>query len=150
MFLLILSTIVVLAIAVFLPETIRSIAGDGTLRLTGIHNPLIRRFIMEPDYMEDPEDLAVRPKVTLVTFAEPLRLVVEKDILASLVFGGMIYTVWSMVVASTTGLFKDRFNLNELVLGLVFIPNGMPDPLHSTSGKSRYPRPLLNRTCNRD
>src|SRR5205823_3827741 len=105
-FLLILSSIVVIAIAMFLPETLRTIAGNGTLRLTGIHQPLICRFTKEPSYMEDPDDTVALPKVTLSTFLEPLGFVVEKDILVSLVFGGMVYTVWSMVVASTTGLFK--------------------------------------------
>ncbi|KAK1750996.1 major facilitator superfamily domain-containing protein [Echria macrotheca] len=124
-FLFILSSIVVIAIAVFLPETLRTIAGNGTLRLTGIHQPLIRRFTKEPSYMEDPDDTAALPKVSLSTFLEPLRLVVEKDIFVSLVFGGMVYTVWSMVVASTTGLFKPLFGLSELTLGLVFIPNGL-------------------------
>lgn len=64
------------------------------------------------------------------TFIAPLKLLIEKDILASLVFGGAVYTVWSMVVASTTGLFKEHFQLDELKLGLVFFPNGayLPKP----------------------
>jgi MFS family permease len=36
-FLLILSSITVLAIVIFLPETLRIIAGDGSLRLAGIY-----------------------------------------------------------------------------------------------------------------
>jgi hypothetical protein len=48
----------------------------------------------------------------------------EKDILVSLIFGGAVYAVWSMVVASTTGLFKDRFALNDVLAGLAFLPNG--------------------------
>ncbi|KAF2790377.1 MFS general substrate transporter [Melanomma pulvis-pyrius CBS 109.77] len=124
-FLLILSTLTIIAIIIFLPETLRSIAGNGSLRLTGIHQPLIRRLRKEAPYMADRDDSYSPPKVTLKTFVEPLLLLKEKDILLSLIFGGTIYAIWSMVTSSTTGLFKQAFNLNELLLGLAFLPNGL-------------------------
>lgn len=74
--------------------------------------------------MEDPGEKPEVPKVTFKTFAAPVKLLAEKDIIALLVSGGMVYTIWSMVVASTTGIFQDRFGLNELLLGLAFLPNG--------------------------
>lgn len=74
--------------------------------------------------MEDPGEKPEVPKVTFKTFASPVKLLAEKDIIALLVSGGMVYTIWSMVVASTTGIFQDRFGLNELLLGLAFLPNG--------------------------
>lgn len=74
--------------------------------------------------MEDPGEKPEVPKVTFKTFTAPIKLLAQKDIMALLVSGGMVYTIWSMVVASTTGIFQDRFGLNELMLGLVFLPNG--------------------------
>ncbi|KFG84450.1 hypothetical protein MANI_004149 [Metarhizium anisopliae] len=124
-FLLVTSSLVLATIVVFLPETLRTIAGNGSLRLSGIHQPLIRRFVKEKHPLEEPDYMGPRPKVTLATFLRPLALLGQKDILVSLVFGGTVYTVWSMVVASTTGLFKDLFQLNDLLLGLVFLPNGL-------------------------
>ncbi|KAF3759894.1 MFS general substrate transporter [Cryphonectria parasitica EP155] len=123
-FLTIISGVVLLVIIVFLPETLRAIAGNGTKRLTGIHRPIIHQF-KEPEYMEDPESSTQTPKVTAETFLGPLKMLLEKDILVTLIFGGMVYTVWSMVVASTTDLFDRRFDLNELTLGLAFLPNGL-------------------------
>jgi hypothetical protein len=108
----------------FLPETLRGIAGNGSLRLTGIYQPLVRRFTREPSYVQDPGGSIDCKKVTFMTFVEPLGLLFEKDILSNLVFGGVVYATWSMVTASTTSLFKTRFGLNELVLGLAFLPNG--------------------------
>jgi hypothetical protein len=102
----------------------RSIAGNGTLRLKGIHEPLIYKIRGEPPYMTDPDENFDLPKVTLATFVDPLKLLVEKDILLSLVFGGVVYSIWSMVTSTTTGLFKQIFHLNELLLGLAFLPNG--------------------------
>ncbi|GKT85575.1 major facilitator superfamily transporter [Colletotrichum tofieldiae] len=102
----------------------RTIAGNGSLRLEGVYKPLVQFFKKEPDYLENPEEPIKRKEVTLMTFVEPLRLLVQKDILINLVFGGVVYTVWSMVTSSTTGLFKHRFNLSELEIGLAFLPNG--------------------------
>ncbi|GKT47358.1 itaconate transport protein [Colletotrichum spaethianum] len=123
-FLLILSSMVILVIITFLPETMRAIAGNGSLRLEGVYKPLILYITKEPDYLENPEDPYRQKEITLMTFVEPLRLLVQKDILVNLLFGGVVYTVWSMVTSSTTGLFKQRFNLNELEIGLAFLPNG--------------------------
>jgi MFS family permease len=128
-FLTIISSIVIFVIIVFLPETMRSIAGDGTLRLNGIYQPLIRKIRKESPYMQDPEGTVKRKKVTIMTFIDPLKLLGERDILFNLVFGGVVYTIWSMVTASTTRLFKDPFKLTEGLLGLVFLPNGMLTPL---------------------
>ncbi|KAH8743795.1 major facilitator superfamily domain-containing protein [Diaporthe sp. PMI_573] len=86
--------------------------------------PLIARFTKELPYMQDPDDTVQRKKVTLMTFIEPLKLLAQKDILLNLLFGGVVYAIWSMVTSSTTGLFKSRFGLSELLLGLAFLPNG--------------------------
>lgn len=102
----------------------RNIAGDGSLRLKGIYNPLIRRVTKEPDYMQDPEEAIVRKRITVSTFTDPLRLLTQKDVLLNLIFGGIIYTIWSMVTSTTTSLFKSAFGLNELLIGLSFLPNG--------------------------
>jgi len=123
-FLVILSSLVIIMIVVFLPETLRSIAGNGSVRLTGIYQPLVARFLKEPDSMQELDGTVQRKKVTPMTFIEPLKLLGEKDILLNLLFGGVVYAIWSMVTASTTGLFKSRFGLNELLLGLAFLPNG--------------------------
>lgn len=123
-FLLGLSIFALAVIVIFLPETMRSIAGDGSLRLGGIYKPFIYRLKKEPQYMRDPDTAVKRKAVTLGTFVEPLRLLTRKDILLNLIFGGVIYTIWSMVTASTTGLFKLNFGLSEILLGLAFLPNG--------------------------
>lgn len=129
-FLAILSSLVIIMVIMFLPETLRTIAGNGSLRLSGIYKPLVARFTAEPPYMQDPDETVQRKKVTLITFIEPLRLLAEKDIVLNLLFGGVVYAIWSMVTSSTTNLFKSRFGLNELLLGLAYLPNG----------KSLFPR----------
>lgn len=123
-FLLTFSTLVLALIIVFLPETLRSIAGNGTIRLTGIYQPLISRFREEPEYMVDSDPNFKLQKVSIFLIIEPLKFLFEKDVFVSLVFGAIVYTVWSMVTSSTTSLFKEHYGLSELLLGLAFIPNG--------------------------
>ncbi|KAL2875673.1 hypothetical protein SGCOL_009136 [Colletotrichum sp. CLE4] len=123
-FLLIASSLILITIMVFLPETLRTIAGNGSLRLNGIiYKPLYRYVTKEPRYMEDP-DGPLNRKITIWTFLRPFRLFKEKDLVINLVWGGVIYAIWNMVTTSTTPLFKERFGLNEL-LGVAFLPNGI-------------------------
>ncbi|KAF9869855.1 major facilitator superfamily transporter [Colletotrichum karsti] len=125
-FLLIASSLILIAIVVFLPETMRSIAGDGSLRLDGpVYKPLIRYVTSEPHYMQDPDGPLNRKSVTIWTFLRPFRLFREKDLVINLIWGGFIYAIWNMVTTSTTPVFKARFPfLNELLLGVAFLPNG--------------------------
>lgn len=122
-FLLILSTITLLVIIFCLPETMRNIAGNGTLKLRGIYQPLIWRLGKSPSYLVEPEDRQPPPKPTLKEFVATLALLTDKSIVMSLIPGGIVYDIWNMVTASTTTLFKDNFHLNELLLGLAFLPN---------------------------
>lgn len=124
-FLFVLSGVTVVAIILFLPETLRNIAGDGSRRLAGIHQPLIRRLKRTSGDHAGSEVRYVRPPIVLRTFGEPLLLLKQKGIVLDLVFGSVVYAIWSMVTSSTTSLFHKLFLLNELQLGLVFVPNGM-------------------------
>lgn len=126
MFLLILSSLTLMSLVVFLPETMRSIAGNGTTRLGGVYRPLVESFGVKSRYYthDAPKD-ARRKSIDLGAFTSPLKLLVQKDILTNLVFGGVVYAIWSMVTSSTTGLFKNRFHLDETMIGLAYLPNGI-------------------------
>ncbi|KAK7955975.1 Itaconate transport protein, partial [Apiospora aurea] len=125
-FLVILSGAVFVMILFLLPETLRTIAGDGSVRLRGIYQPFFERIVKAPAGVHDQEDDSlVRKKVSLQSFLAPLKLLGQPDVLLHLIFGGMIYAVWSMVTSSTTSIFKGHFGLDELEIGLAFLPNGV-------------------------
>ena len=123
-FLYILGAVTLFLIILLLPETLRSIAGNGTTVLTGFQRPLIDTFKAKPTVHREPASKPTRRKVTFASIIAPLRFLFEKDVFVTLFFGSIIYTVWSMVTSSTTALFQARFSLNNLQLGLVFLPNG--------------------------
>ncbi|KAJ4300850.1 hypothetical protein N0V90_002938 [Kalmusia sp. IMI 367209] len=121
-----LSLALLVAIAFLLPETLRSIAGNGTRPLTGIHQPLVWRckIFGKPAHVDESLQPAARLALPSARkFLGPLRLLGEKDILFSLLFSGMIFAIWTVVTITTASLFKRAFALNEALLGLAFLPN---------------------------
>ncbi|KAK3498705.1 major facilitator superfamily domain-containing protein [Neurospora crassa] len=130
-FLFVLGSITLGAILLFLPETLRRVAGNGTVPLKGIHRPffdrqLRQRYWIERDATRKEDDItAPPPKLTGSTLFASFRFMAEKDVIVTLFFGAIVYTVWSMVTSSTTALFQPRFGLGDLQTGLIFIPNGI-------------------------
>jgi MFS family permease len=121
-FLLGLAAFVVILLVLYLPETLPKIAGDGSKPLHGMYRPLLgnvkhqSKTSGEARYKPEP--------LSFSAFFDSFRLLAEKDVLVSLVFGGIIYTVWSMITSSTSTLFKEEYHLSEVFIGLCFIPNG--------------------------
>ncbi|KAL2013539.1 hypothetical protein VTN00DRAFT_1064 [Thermoascus crustaceus] len=112
-----------MTIIFFLPETLRTIAGDGTVRLTGIHEPVIYMINGQPGAKDSHPEVRKR-SVSLSIIFSPLRFLTEKDVFITLFFGSIVYTVWSMVTSSTTALFQETYGMNDLEVGLTFLSNG--------------------------
>ena len=119
-----------LFLVVFLPETLRPIAGNGTLCLNGIHRPLYYKFTPSQEHLIE-RNLPLKKKFTPSMIFNPFQLLLEKDVFAIIVFGSIVYAIWSMVTSSTTAVFQTRFGLSDLQVGLVFLPNGIASMLGS-------------------
>ncbi|CAG8318246.1 unnamed protein product [Penicillium nalgiovense] len=123
-FLVIASGVSLFSIMFFLPETLRSIAGNGTVFLKGIYKPVIYSICGQKNAREDSTPSGKRGKVTLKTVLAPLTFLCEKDVFITLLFGSIVYTVWSMVTSSTSALFEEQYGLNSMEVGLTFLGNG--------------------------
>ncbi|KAK3392696.1 MFS general substrate transporter [Podospora didyma] len=129
-FLFILASLTLVLVVLFLPETLRSIAGNGTVPLRGINRPVISRSLRKhwhekANSCDDTSEITSPASgLSLRSILSPLRFLLEKDVFAVLSFGAVVYTIWSMVTSSTTALFQQRFNLTNLQVGLIFLPNG--------------------------
>ncbi|KFY12459.1 hypothetical protein V492_03864 [Pseudogymnoascus sp. VKM F-4246] len=117
-------------LVVFLPETLRTIASNGTICLKGIHRPIYYKFTQSEEHLVE-QEMAPKKKLTSSMAFGPFMLLLEKDVFSVIFFGSIVYAVWSMVTSSTTALFQDRFNLSDLQVGLVFLPNGIASMLGS-------------------
>lgn len=110
-------------IILILPETLRSVAGNGTIKLTGLQKPLLYKQKEYPESMRL-TTLPPKAKITLSSIFTPLKFLFEKDVFITLFFGAVIYTIWSCVTSSTSAIFSALFGLNNLEIGLCFLPNG--------------------------
>jgi hypothetical protein len=132
------ASIALLTIILLLPETLRSIAGNGSTRLKGIHRPLFYRFSSSPPalVLPPPPRPILRPATILTS---PVSLLREPDVAATVLFGAAVYALWSIVTSTTTPLFQPRFHLSDLQTGLLFLPNGLASILASilTGRRSR-------------
>lgn len=111
-------------VILLLPETLRTVAGNGSVRLVGVQKPLIYYFKPQPDVQTEAQTGKIAG-VKLSSFFSPLRSLFEKDVFITLFFGAVVYAVWSMVTSSTTAMLEIEYNLfNRLYIGLCFLPNG--------------------------
>ena len=113
-----------LCLLIMFPETLRPIAGNGTVPLKGIHKPVIYLLTGQKGAEEGVESGLTKSRVTWRTMFVPFTFLLEKDVFITLFFGAIIYTVWSMVTSSTTALFQETYQLNSLQIGLTFLGNG--------------------------
>ncbi|KMQ46029.1 hypothetical protein A7C99_0450 [Trichophyton rubrum] len=122
------SIIVLVLLLVFLPETQRQLAGNGSIPLRGFHKPWLY-------YLRPPKSWATTksseppaskiPRISLKSTLVPLTYVFQKDIFVLLAWGSLIYTLWSMVTSSTTTVLLHSFpSLTQWQIGLCFLPNG--------------------------
>lgn len=47
-------------------------------------------------------------------FTEPFQYLVEMDVACALLFGGCIYTTWSMMVATTSYIMQQAYNFTTI------------------------------------
>ncbi|KAJ6097868.1 hypothetical protein N7499_002242 [Penicillium canescens] len=148
-FLIIVSGISLLSILFFLPETLRTIAGNGTVPLKGMYRPLIYSITGQKDAQEGSTPSGKKSNVTWRTVVAPLTFLGEKDVFITLFFGSIVYTVWSMVTSSTSDLFEQEYGLNSMEVGLTYLPrqwyrmhdwllhNWIPDGLQPQEDRAR-------------
>lgn len=125
----VMGTIVLGALLIFLPETQRSRAGNGSIPLSGFHKPLAYTFKPPIAWTQNP-GTARPPKphtpMNLEKAFSPLAYILEKDIAALLAWGAIAYTAWSMVTSSTTSMLLLGFpHLAQWQIGVCFLPNGL-------------------------
>lgn len=127
-FLVVTSSFVLVALLIFLPETHRKIAGNGTIPVSGFQKPLIYYVKPPSAWFESGETIRAvpRPPMMFRNAFSPLAYIFEKDIAALLAWGAVAYTAWSMVMSSTTTMLLHGFPLlTQWQIGLCFLPNGL-------------------------
>ncbi|KAJ7502589.1 major facilitator superfamily domain-containing protein [Mycena galericulata] len=129
-FLCIASSACAVVLILFLPETLRSMVGNGSITPPALSRPVIR--IIGRNKPQSPT-----AKLPRKPFQNPLRLLLNPDILILLSFNGLICAVFYGVTASISTIFHAAYPaLNQTQLGLCFLAIGGGMLIGSaTSGK---------------
>ncbi len=120
-FLLALSATLLLIIILLMPETLRSIVGDGSTQPSRYLRPPLS-WLHPPIVCEGSEP---SPRKITVDILGPLRLLKEPEIICCLLYSGICYTVWQMSMVATSTLYARDYQLGELAIGLTYISNGV-------------------------
>ncbi|KAF2102459.1 florfenicol exporter [Rhizodiscina lignyota] len=124
-FLFFVSGIVLAVVVFFVPETVRSIAGNGSARLGDSHRPSIYYWTGQPYLSSQPLPLRPRKGLTWYTPFTPLSMLFQKDVFCVMLCGSIFFTTWSMMMACSSNLFMSYYGLSIRQTGLAFIPSGL-------------------------
>ncbi|EAU35976.1 conserved hypothetical protein [Aspergillus terreus NIH2624] len=110
-----------------LPETLRSIVGNGSRKSS---HPL-RRYPLNLyqksskvpwQQGQDGQSTTAAKKIDLLG---PLRMLLSNHAAPIIFFLAIYYAVWQMSITAMSSLFKTRYGLSEIQIGLTFIANGV-------------------------
>lgn len=121
----IMSALVLILIVLSLPETARSVVGNGTNAPPKWSTPLI------PNVMRPWENLPPEPSTIIHRkkgFPNPLKALIvlsRPDTAISITAGSILYMIFCASHASLSTVLIDIYNLNELEAGLIYLPYGV-------------------------
>jgi MFS family permease len=130
-FLSIFGGIFLIALVLFLPETLRSKVGNGSLPIKDFAKyPLIwfqhrRGIITTSESRAIDSSTPSEPKKTPLNFLGSLQILFRREVFCIVIFVSIYYTGWQMSIAAMSTLFKNTYNLSDISIGLTFIANGV-------------------------
>lgn len=124
-FLAILSGFCLVNVFLFLPETARSIVGNGSLPVKGL-NRTCYTFVRRPNSLSEPG--LKTAQVRHLRIPNPFRCLVvlfRKDTAIIVTVNGVLYMTYCCIQASLASLFVDIYGFKELEAGLIYLPFGV-------------------------
>lgn len=126
-FLAIYSGVFLLLLVFLLPETLRSIVGNGGRRPASLiaRYPLTAYQRLTRVKWKSEAESAQPAARKHIDVTGPLRILVSKQAAPIIFFLAIYYAVWQMSITVMSSLFEQRYGLGETQIGLTFIANGM-------------------------
>ncbi|CAO3600172.1 unnamed protein product [Absidia cylindrospora] len=133
--LLMMAATVLILVLLFVPETLRSLVGNGS----GYANPTPSQWIKHRKQKHETSKLNSTPgsistNETAITksrflqcpdFSAPFTYLLQIDVLVCLIFAGLFYSCYYCYLVSATSLFSQHYGLTTIQIGLCFIPSGV-------------------------
>lgn len=107
-----------------LPETVRSIVGNGSVKPASIINfsPIFLLSHYKKRLTNDVSTLAPKKKLDVLS---PFKILFRKKTLCVLIPAGLQFTFWTMSLASVTLLEGDGYNYSVKKVGYIYLPQGL-------------------------
>ncbi|KIW34905.1 uncharacterized protein PV07_01647, partial [Cladophialophora immunda] len=125
-FLTIYGGVCVLVIALILPETLRSMVGNGSEEPKGYAMSLLalyqRKKHFEQNIVPSAEDEKPAPK--RIDFLGPVKILFQWNTFCAIFCVAVHYTVWQMVLTAVSTLVQQKYHTSEIQVGLIFLSNG--------------------------
>lgn len=126
LFLTIYGAVFLAALIVLLPETLRSVVGNGGGRPADFMAKFpLRTYQNLTKIPWNPCAVRHPPPEKQIDVTGPLRILSSKLAAPIIVFLAIYYAVWQMSITALSSLFTDRYGLSETQVGLTFIANGV-------------------------
>lgn len=106
----------------FFPETARAIVGNGSVPPPRWNLPLVRWF--KSRKTAPPVDIS-RPKLRFPNPIRTLAIVFQKDVGIILFANAILFAGFYDVTASIPSIYNELYDLNDLEIGLCYIPFGL-------------------------
>lgn len=123
-FIVIMVALCLVCIALFLPETLRAIAGNGSIPVPRHLRPVIPIVGSKISTSTPTEDITTaspKPRKSV----NPFPLFTYPDVVVLLSFTGIVYAVNYTITATISSSFSDLYpSLSETALGLCYLPTG--------------------------
>ncbi len=111
-----------------LPETLRSIVGNGSLRSEGISRSILgtyqrRRYLRAEQQILSPQ--AGHNLRKAIDLWAPVKILLDLKTFSAVVLVAVHYTVWQSVLTALSTIVRDQYQTTETQIGLTFLANGV-------------------------
>ncbi|KAG7414301.1 Itaconate transport protein [Fusarium oxysporum f. sp. rapae] len=121
------SGVFLLFLVMLLPETLRSIVGNGSRIPTHALAKYPLHVYQKTTKVQWNHGAASTTPVAKkhVDVTGPFRILISKQAAPIIVFLAVYYAVWQMSITAMSSLFENKYGLTETQIGLTFIANGV-------------------------
>ncbi|KAF2192673.1 MFS general substrate transporter [Zopfia rhizophila CBS 207.26] len=121
--------VVLVAVGVFLPETLKGLRDGGgwyTRSVLSICRETRKGGIEDVENgVQEIEGTGKKESKVQLDFLSPLKMVFSGEVTCIILFLSLYYTVWQTTITAMSTLFASSYGLSDTKIGLTFIANGV-------------------------
>ncbi|OAP56268.1 hypothetical protein AYL99_09447 [Fonsecaea erecta] len=126
-FLTIYGGVCVLVIVLVLPETLRSMVGNGSQEPKRYAMSPLALYQRKKHLSQDTTPSAGdgKPAPKHIDFLGPAKILFHLNTFCAIFYVALHYTVWQMVLTAVSTLVQHKYHTSEIQVGLIFLANGL-------------------------